>query len=166
MRRDIKKLIVHENASIFEVMRVIQEGAEQIALVLKEGKLLGTISDGDIRRNILKNGNLNTLAKDFMRKNFKYIYETENINEVIGKLKKQKINQIPLVDEKMNLIDLVIVNEFSKFTKKKNNVVIMAGGKGLRLRPYTEKCPKPMLKVNNKPILEIIIEQCIDNGLL
>lgn len=164
MRKEIKKLIVDENASIFEVMRVIQEGSEQIALVIKEEKLLGTISDGDVRRNILKNGNLEKLAKDVMRKNFKYVNEKENINNAIRKLKKERINQIPIVDEKMNLIDLVLVNDFSKSATRQNNVVIMAGGKGQRLRPYTENCPKPMLKINDKPILEIIIEQCIDNG--
>ena len=119
MRKEIKKLIVQENASIFEVMRVIQEGSEQIALVIKEEKLLGTISDGDIRRNILKNGSLEKLAKDVMRKNFKYINEKENINEAIRKLKNKKINQIPIVDEKMKLIDLVIVNNFSKSSEKK-----------------------------------------------
>ena len=90
MKKEIKKLIVHENASLFEVMRVIQEGSEQIALVLKEEKLLGTISDGDIRRNILKNGSLDTLAKD-VRKEFKYINEKENISEAIRKFKKKEL---------------------------------------------------------------------------
>tara|TARA_A100001388_G_C28763596_1_gene499281 strand:+ start:38 stop:1078 length:1041 start_codon:yes stop_codon:yes gene_type:complete len=164
MKNEIKKFIVDENSSIFDVMRVIQEGSEQIAFVVKDEKLLGTISDGDIRRNILKNGTLDIQAKDVMRKNFKYINEKENISEAIRKFKKERINQIPIVGQNMKLIDLVLVNDLSKSTERKNNVVIMAGGKGLRLRPYTENCPKPMLKINDKPILEIIIEQCIDNG--
>ena len=83
MKNEIKKFIVDENSSIFDVMRVIQEGSEQIAFVVKDEKLLGTISDGDIRRNILKNGTLDIQAKDVMRKNFKYINEKENISEAL-----------------------------------------------------------------------------------
>lgn len=164
MIKNINKYIVKEDATIVEVMRVIENGSAQIALVVKDNKLLGTISDGDIRRNILKNGSLETIAKDLMRKNFKYIIEGENKFNALRKIKKEKINQIPVIDKKNNLIDLILINDLSEFNKKDNTIVIMAGGKGLRLRPFTENCPKPMLKINDKPILEIILEQCIEQG--
>ena len=164
MRKDLSKFIVEENASTFEVMEVIQNGAVQIALVVKDNKLIGTISDGDIRRNILKKGSLENKAKNIMRKNFKFINIREDSNEAKKKMIKEKINQMPILDDKGNLIDLILLNDLFIKEKISNHIVIMAGGKGKRLRPYTENCPKPMIKINGKPILEIILDQCIDNG--
>ena len=164
MRKDLSKFIVSENASTFKVMEVIQNGAVQIALVVKDNKLIGTISDGDIRRNILKKGSLENQAKNIMRKNFKFINTKENSNEAKKKMIKEKINQMPILDDKGNLIDLILLNDLFNKEDISNHIVIMAGGKGKRLRPYTENCPKPMIKINGKPILEIILDQCIENG--
>ncbi len=164
MKEELQKYIVNENASTFEVMRVIQENAAQIALIIKDEKLLGTISDGDIRRNVLKKGSLESKAKDIMRRNFKYISVEENISEAKKKMIFEKINQLPILDKKGTLIDLLQLNDLFRQERMPNHVVIMAGGKGKRLRPYTSNCPKPMIEVNGKPILEIILEQCIDNG--
>ena len=91
MIKDIKKYIVKEDSTIVEVMKVIQNGSAQIALVVKGNKLLGTISDGDIRRNILKNGSLESNAKDLMRKDFKYIIEGENKFNALRKIKKETL---------------------------------------------------------------------------
>ena len=95
MKEELKKYIVNENASTFEVMRVIQEGAAQIALILKDKKLIGTISDGDIRRNVLKKGSLESKAKDIMRRNFKYISVEENISEAKKKNDPRKNKSTP-----------------------------------------------------------------------
>ncbi len=165
MSININKLLVNLESSIYEVLEVIQNGNAQIALVVdNKKKLLGTISDGDIRRSILKKGNLQINAELIMRRNFKFITVDENIEQALKKMKKEKIFQIPVIDKNGILLDLLLLKDFLRVEEKKNNLVIMAGGKGLRLRPYTEKCPKPMLKINGKPILEIILEQCIESG--
>ncbi len=165
MSININKLLVNLESSIYEVLEVIQNGNAQIALVVdNKKKLLGTISDGDVRRSILKNGNLQINAELIMRRNFKFITVDENIEQALKKMKKEKIFQIPVIDKNGILLDLLLLKDFLRVEEKKNNLVIMAGGKGMRLRPYTEKCPKPMLKINGKPILEIILEQCIESG--
>lgn len=165
MVKDINKLLVGKNANIYEVLQVINNGNAQIAFVVDtDRKLLGTISDGDIRRTILKKGNLDIDAKAIMRKKFKYIYESENLEEALRKMRIEKIFQIPVIDKKGILIDVLLINDCFNNNIKENNLVIMAGGKGTRLRPYTEKMPKPMLQINGKPMLEIILELCIDNG--
>ena len=165
MSININKLLVNLESSIYEVLEVIQNGNAQIALVVdNKKKLLGTISDGDVRRSILKKGNLQINAELIMRRNFKFITVDENIEKALKKMKKEKIFQIPVIDKNGILLDLLLLKDFLRVEEKKNNLVIMAGGKGLRLRPYTEKCPKPMLKINGKPILEIILEQCIESG--
>ena len=165
MAFNISKLLVTRESSIYEVLEVIQNGNAQIALVVdNKKKLLGTISDGDVRRSILKRGNLLTNAESIMRRNFKFITVDEDIEEALKKMKKEKIFQIPVIDKNGILLDLLLLKDFLRVEEKKNNLVIMAGGKGMRLRPYTEKCPKPMLKINGKPILEIILEQCIEYG--
>ena len=165
MSININKLLVSRESSIYEVLEVIQNGNAQIALVVdNQKKLLGTISDGDVRRSILKKGNLEINAELIMRRNFKFITVEEDNDEALKKMKKGKIFQIPVIDKNGILLDLLLLKDFIRVEEKKNNLVIMAGGKGMRLRPYTEKCPKPMLKINGKPILEIILEQCIEYG--
>jgi len=165
MSMNINKLLVSRESSIYEVLEVIQNGNAQIALVVdNQKKLLGTISDGDVRRSILKKGNLEINAELIMRRNFKFITVDEDNEEALKKMKKGKIFQLPVIDKNGILLDLLLLKDFLRIEEKKNNLVIMAGGKGMRLRPYTEKCPKPMLKINGKPILEIILEQCIEYG--
>ena len=165
MSININKLLVSRESSIYEVLEVIQNGNAQIALVVdNQKKLLGTISDGDVRRSILKKGNLEINAELIMRRNFKFITVDEDNEEALKKMKKGKIFQLPVIDKNGILLDLLLLKDFLRIEEKKNNLVIMAGGKGMRLRPYTEKCPKPMLKINGKPILEIILEQCIEYG--
>ena len=80
-------------------------------------------------------------------------------------MKKNSINQIPILNKNGKIKDIVLIQEFSpKHEERKNSVVIMAGGIGKRLRPYTENCPKPMLCVGDKPILESLLEKLIESG--
>ena len=147
MSININKLLVNLESSIYEVLEVIQNGNAQIALVVdNKKKLLGTISDGDIRRSILKKGNLQINAELIMRRNFKFITVDENIEKALKKMKKEKIFQIPVIDKNGILLDLLLLKDFLRVEEKKNNLVIMAGGKGLRLRPYTENALNQCLK--------------------
>ena len=99
-----------------------------------------------------------------MNKNFFSIKDTDNYKSAFIKFNKKGIKQLPIVDKEGRIIFLLIDdNELDK-SSFENSIVIMAGGLGKRLRPYTNNLPKPMLKLNGKPMLEIILENCIESG--
>ena len=128
--------------------------------------ILGTITDGDIRRGILKDQSLDIKSRDVMNENFHCIKKGENSIRALEIMKKENINQLPGVDENGKLLDLIIKDEKPLEKRRNNFVVIMAGGKGKRLRPYTANCPKPMIEISGKPMLEIILEKCIKAGFV
>jgi dTDP-glucose pyrophosphorylase len=163
--KNTDKIKINENSTIKNALKVISNGSFQVALVVNsKGKLLGTLTDGDIRNALLKGKNLNDSIKSIFFK--KPIIAKENYTK--EKLLKialaNKIHQIPVVDKKGKVLGIYILDELIKTKIKLNKVVIMAGGKGMRLRPLTKNVPKPMLKVGNKPILQTIIEKFKENG--
>ena len=154
---DYKKVLLSENATIKEALKVINSGAMQIALVVDdEQKLLGTLTDGDIRRAILNDMDLADPILPIINTN-PIVCQIEDSKEKILEIAvAKKIYQIPIVDDG-RLVGIEEVDELLKTKTKSNKVVLMVGGLGTRLRPLTEHTPKPMLKVGNKPILETII---------
>ncbi len=161
----INKIKISKNATIKHALKVITEGAVQVALVVdKKAKLLGTLTDGDIRNGFLKGLDVNSSIESiFFKKPI-----TANKNDSKEKLLKislaNKVHQIPVLDKNKKVIGIYILDELAKSKKKLNKVVIMAGGRGMRLRPLTKKIPKPMLKVGNKPILQSIVEKFKASG--
>ena len=99
-----------------------------------------------------------------MNTDFIYIDESTSYKKALEIMKKEHISQVPVINKKGIIIDLVLLHEMLEKVRVNNHVVIMAGGKGKRLRPLTQNCPKPMLEVNGKPMLEIILEKCINSG--
>lgn len=165
--KNYKKILLYPNSSIKEALEIIESGAMRIALVVDETEiLLGTITDGDIRRGLLNNLSLNNSVKDIINKN----PITCNINDsketILNLAIQKKLYQIPIIDNNGKLIGIEEVDELIKPNSKKNKVVLMVGGLGTRLRPLTETTPKPMLKVGNKPILETIIENFKKYGFI
>ena len=164
--RDVIKLFVTDNSKAIEAIKVINKTEAYIALVVdKEKKLLGTITDGDIRRGLLKGYTTESNIKKFMNKNFKAIYEEELQKNNAKEFFDIGINHIPLIDKYGRVKDILkreeIIGQQKKLIK---TAVIMAGGKGTRLMPHTLKCPKPMVKIKGKPMLEIILNKCINSG--
>lgn len=165
--KDLSYLITNENSSIIEAMRLIDINSKGMLLVIdKNDKLLGTITDGDIRRAILLDFQLNTSISEIYNKNCIYVYENISINEVKKYFIEKKIKLLPIVDNNKKVIDYLEIDDLIDYNKleKENPVLIMAGGLGTRLSPLTDNLPKPMLKVGDKPILQIIIEQFRNNG--
>ena len=163
--KSVKKIKITRDATIRDAMKIISKGALQIAVAVdKKDKLIGTLTDGDIRYGFLKGLNINSSIKSIIYKN----PITANKNDSKEKLLKialaKKIFQIPVIDKNKKLIGIHILDQLIKFKNKSNKVVIMAGGKGLRLRPLTKNIPKPMLKVGNKPILQTIVEKFKESG--
>ena len=160
-----RQTLLHGDATIKDAINVLNVSGLRIVLAVDENeKLLGTISDGDIRRGLLKGLQLeNSLAAIW---NHKAIVVPENMStEMVKELMLvNKIQQIPIVDENQHLIGLHVWDEFVYSVSIPNIFVIMAGGRGTRLGTQTENCPKPLLLVAGRPILEHIINRAHAEG--
>ncbi|NQY21382.1 MAG: CBS domain-containing protein [Campylobacteraceae bacterium] len=153
-----KKIILRENSTIKEALKIIDDGAMRIALVLNEKEqLIGTLSDGDIRRGLLKSLTLDDSIESIIFRTPIVCYMEDTKEKILDIAIKNKVYQIPIVDKDMKILGIEEVDELLKTKEKDNKVVLMVGGLGTRLRPLTDHTPKPMLKVGNKPILETII---------
>ena len=122
------------------------------------------MTDGDIRRGFLKGLNINSSIKSIIFKKPTVVRKNYSKEKLIKIALSKKIYQIPIVDKNGKLKGVHILDEIIQPKNKSNKVVIMAGGRGMRLRPLTKNIPKPMLKVGNKPILQIIIEKFKKSG--
>ena len=163
--RNIEKIKIAEDSSIKQTLKVISDGTFQIAIVVdKKGKLVGTLTDGDIRSGFLKGLNINSSVKSIVNKNPIIVKKTETKEKLLKIAISNKIHQIPVVDKNNKVIGIHIIDELIETKDKSNKVVIMAGGRGMRLRPLTKNIPKPMLKIGNKPILQTIVERFKESG--
>lgn len=151
--------------SIKDVVDVIDKSSLQIALVVDQDNcLLGTVTDGDVRRGLLKGLKLEDSVDNIYNKNPFFVNKNTDRESLYLLMKRNFIKQVPVVDENNRVVELVVLKELLHKKVKKNPVIIMAGGLGSRLRPLTNDCPKPLLKVGGKPILEIIVEKFIEEG--
>ena len=161
----LREIFLACDTPVLEAMRIINHGASQIALVVDEQqRLLGTLTDGDIRRGLLDGASLNTPAEKLMNRQFRFVRRSDDYSAVMQIMRRDLLLQIPVLDEQGRVTQLLLLQEILTTPRITNAVVIMAGGKGTRLLPHTEHCPKPMLPVGDKPMLEIILEQCIASG--
>ena len=169
----IKSLFVSTDITIKQAMQKINETAEKILFVVDEKeKLLGTVTDGDIRRGIVSGLEFNVSVKSIMQKEFAAI--TNNTPQLKEHAKKMmfetRLEHIPVVDERNNLLDVILWTDFIEedAVKEKhlyaNQVVIMAGGKGTRLDPFTKVLPKPLIPIGDRPIIDIIMEKFYKYG--
>ncbi len=161
----VEEIKIRSNTTIREALRIIDLGAMKIALIIDEsGKLIGTLSDGDIRRGLLKNLNMDDSIESIYNRNPIFCSINDPKNKVIQTALSRKIYQIPLVDERGQVVKLAEIDHLIRKEIKPNTVVIMAGGKGQRLLPLTQNTPKPMLPVGGKPILETLIHRLQGHG--
>ena len=141
-------------------MQVLNETSLKIVLVVDENDVLvGTISDGDIRRGLLKGLLLTSAVESIVHRDALVVPPDVSRDVVLQLMTANKIQQIPIVDENMQVLGLHLWDQVNTPPARANIMVIMAGGKGTRLHPQTENCPKPLLPVAGKPILEHIIDR-------
>jgi len=163
--KQIDKIKLIVQSTIKEALEIIDSGAVQIALVVDSNDvLLGTITDGDIRRAILKGKTLDDTVEDVYFKKPTVASVDTSKEDIINLCTSKKIYQVPIVDENRRVIRVVILDELLKPKSYENVVVLMAGGLGTRLRPLTNDTPKPLLKVGDKPIIETIIQGFVKYG--
>lgn len=164
----MKKYLIYHTQSIIQAIEKINEFSNGQALVLfvlnAEHKIIGSVSDGDIRRSLIKGCKLNDSIVLAMNKEFNFLEENSgNIIEKIIQLRGENIKIIPILNNKKNLIDILDFNE--KKSLLPVDAIIMAGGRGTRLHPYTKDLPKPMLELKNKPIIAHNIDRLIYFGV-
>lgn len=161
--------LVIDKEDIRRVISAIDKGGLRIALILNnKGQLIGTISDGDIRRGLLKGLTLDSSLLQIINKNCLKANLKTNRSQITKMMRENAISQIPIVSEDNVFIGLEISDDLLPNSGKSsipNYALLMAGGRGSRLSPITDNCPKPLLPINEKPILEIILEQCIQSGI-
>ncbi len=152
--------ILPANATIAEAIRNLDKIAIKIVLVANEvGVLEGTVSDGDIRRGLLKGLDMNSPLTSIINHDALVVPPEMGRELVMQLMLANKIQQIPVVDQQHKIVGLHLWDELTTPPTRPNLMVIMAGGSGKRLLPHTENCPKPLLPVAGKPMLEHIIER-------
>lgn len=155
-----RKAILPIGATLGEVVRNLEQLGIKIVLVTNEaGRLEGTVSDGDIRRALLSGLTLDSPVVSIIHRNAIVVPPEMGRDLVKQLMVANKIQQVPVVDASHYVAGLHLWDEISTSPMRKNLMVIMAGGMGTRLRPHTENCPKPLLPVAGKPMLEHIIER-------
>ena len=165
--KNYKNILITPDSTIKDALKTIDSGAIRIALVVDEKqKLLGTLSDGDIRRGLLNNLSIDDPIKDLYFRNPTTAFENDSKDKIIQKAIAKQVYQIPIINKDGILVDIVNLATLLNIAKKRNKVILMAGGLGTRLRPLTQDIPKPLLKVGNKPILETIIKNFASHGFV
>ncbi|MDD5249249.1 MAG: nucleotidyltransferase family protein [Rhodocyclaceae bacterium] len=163
--KDWKSTLISRDASLQQAIETLDVGSLQIALVVDvDRRLLGTVTDGDIRRGILRGMSLNQSIQGIMNVHPTVARVDENLSEVLVNMRRKQLHRIPVVDERGCVIGVRLLEELTQPHGRENWVVLMAGGLGSRLRPLTDGCPKPMLKIGDRPLLETIIERFIEQG--
>jgi dTDP-glucose pyrophosphorylase len=160
-----RQALLPVKSTIHEAIRNLDQVGIKIVLVVNEtGTLEGTISDGDIRRGLLKGLDLKSPIESVIRRNPLLVPPKMGRDMVMQLMVANKVQQIPVVDEQHHVIGLHLWDEITTSPQRTNIVVIMAGGMGTRLHPHTNNCPKPLLPVAGKPMLEHIIERAKSEG--
>lgn len=161
-----RKCLLPITATMQDAIRSLDESGLQIAMVVRhDNVLVGTITDGDIRRGLLRGAELSSALETVLHADPLVVPPQLGKDTVLRLMQANKIHQLPVVDHDRRVVGLHLWDDIQAPTARENVMVIMAGGKGVRLRPHTENCPKPMLPIGGKPMLEHIIERARADGI-
>lgn len=163
---DITHFFIDENKTVIEAMECLDKMAKKVLFIQKKGKLQAALTDGDIRRWILGKGDLNAQIKDVANYSPQYLVNG-TYDQAMRFMKEKSIEAVPIVDEELNIKDIIFwAQEEKKNVKEQINlpVVMMAGGKGTRLYPYTKILPKPLIPIGDIPIAEHIMNRFREYG--
>jgi dTDP-glucose pyrophosphorylase len=164
MRTNWRDLRVEPAATVRETMKVIDRSRVGLALVVEGDRLVGTVTDGDVRRAILREVPLEAPVREVMYRDFAFV--PQGSAEAIARdlMQARQIKQVPVLAADGTVVGFYYLPDLLVPSPRPNWVVIMAGGQGRRLRPLTEDTPKPMLPVGGQPLLEVIIRRLVDHG--
>jgi len=170
----LRTLLIPSDTTLKESMQKLNDTAEQILFVIDEvDKLMGTVTDGDIRRGLINGLKFSDKVEKVMFRRFISFFNDESGKKVKARkiMIKEEVERIPVLDKRGHIIDVILWTDVfgqKESVKQKqfytNNVVIMAGGKGNRLDPFTKILPKPLIPIGERPIIEIIMEKLYKCG--
>ena len=159
-------LLVVPSASLREVLEAVTRNSRQaVAVVDGQGRLVGLVTDGDIRRAILRGLSLEAPVVDMMNRTPVTAPPATSREDALALMHRRAIRHLPLVGAHGALVDFLLLEELLEAPALPNSAVIMAGGEGSRLKPLTDAVPKPLLKVGGKPLIEILIERLRSAGV-
>lgn len=159
--------IIFQEASLLDALKKIssiKEGPLVLFVVDKEQRMIGTLTDGDIRRALIREVRVDSPVCEAAHRNFNFL--RKNINDDVTNLRHQrdlKMKLVPILDEENHIVEIINLEKYR--TKLPVDAVLMAGGKGERLRPLTERTPKPLIKVGDKCIIDYNVDSLISYGL-
>jgi len=162
----MNKYIITQTATIKDALVAINKishDAQSLLVVNANNQLVGTLTDGDIRRGLISGAQLTDKVNTIMYRDFKYIKQSEFHVSHLKDLREHRILFIPILDEECHVVD--IINLQTHKSHLPIDAVLMAGGKGERLRPLTEKIPKPLLPVGDKCIIDHNIDRLMLYGI-
>lgn len=163
--KDWKATRVAHDGTLRQAIQAIDSGSLQIALVVSDdGRLLGTVTDGDIRRAILRGIGFDSPVTEVMNTTPTVARFDDDASQLLADMREKQIHRIPLVDGNGVVVGMELLERLINPAEQDNWVVLMAGGLGSRLRPLTDGIPKPMLSVGNRPLLETILEGFAKQG--
>ena len=158
-----KDVLIDSDTTLMQAIEIIDAGSLQIALVVgASNKLIGTVSDGDVRRAILKGVTFDRPVCEIMFTEPTVVDSQVGRDEIVTIMRTKQLRQIPIVDQNGCVVGLDLWDDLIDQQERDNIVVLMAGGLGSRLGELTSECPKPLLRVGNKPVLETILENCME----
>jgi dTDP-glucose pyrophosphorylase len=163
--KDWDKTLIGPEATVAEAVGIIDQGSVQICLVVDDDRrLLGTVTDGDIRRGILRSLPLDAPISEVMKRDPVVGTPEDGPKRHLELMLPRDVRQLPIVDRHSKLVGLMLRDELAAPEPLENHVIFMAGGTGTRLRPMTNDTPKPLLTVGQRPLLETILESFIEHG--
>ena len=162
----LERVSVPPSATLAETVACIDRGAAQLALVVDgAGRLLGAVTDGDVRRAILAGTTLDAPVTEVMNRSPVTAGPETSDRESLETLRRLRIHQLPIVDGEGRLVGLRLIDDLLGSPSLPNRVFVLAGGRGSRLMPLTAEVPKPLLHVGDRPILDHVIAGCRRAGL-
>ena len=162
----LARLVIPDSSTIRGAMEAINANGREVVLIRDDsGRIVGLISDGDIRRGLLSGLTLESLATRVMTRDFFVAAPDLDRVSVLDVMKARMFRHVPVLDDDRRLIAMHFLGDLIGATAKPNVAVVMAGGKGTRLRPVTEKIPKPMVEVAGRPMLERIVLHLVGHGV-
>ena len=157
--------LIDSQNNMKDAIKNLEDSMNRISIVVdEEQRLVGTITDGDIRRAILSGLSMNAEVNKFMNSKPTYIYSNMPKDSVISLMREKDIFQTPIIDNERKVVGLETLHNLLEIKQIDNPVFLMAGGFGKRLAPLTNETPKPLLKIGSKPILERILNKFIEVG--
>ncbi len=167
MTMTLRDMCVDVDATLWDALEAINRGGQGISFVCnRKGRVVGTLTDGDVRRAILEGAALRARClKAAMRRDFSFVRARDARADVLDMMRARDINQVPVLDARGRLVALHLLRELLGAVERDNWAVLMAGGQGVRLRPLTHHVPKPMITVAGRPILERLVLHLVGWGV-